>query len=656
MKTILIRTGLFLGIALMSVTILLAGAFQWKKHIREKNVINSLSFADEYLAGGEPGRVLRLVDEYRATRGEFPEYEDKWVEVELQAAAQMPDNQRLEMIYHEYPVIFADNPDSGLVLARYFLMRGRYSQYDLLRKQCIGAQVSHNDTWLILDADKELQMGNKAKALEILQNMPRRSSGEAARLVRIALILSESQPEKSFQYMREAIEHEPENPEISLAMANFLERQGLMAEARNLYVAATLKAENNPFFADQLAEYYIRTGKYSHAISTWQSIPDDLLGPMQLMKMMAWSKLTIPGQVFDSEKYAISILRYSDEWTPAFSLLGGQKDINLDELSDTNAIYGHPLFLWSQMIDDLKSGNYQAAYTKLLDKYGAFSSVHPEMALALLTVLEMRSGQISPSVMTYVRMYKDKPNIHMNVAIRHLIQDCELLCSNDVSHGSTDKSIQQFWSSENIFALLFSSVGWSGAADQWYKEKSVRDEIGQLPSWAAYAHIKSLLSARNYGSDYNLIELFPPSINDTSLKLLRAEIYLANQDYVPALKGLAEISQLPNDFGVRAGWLTGLLYLERGRLEDVEKLIHSSLHFRESTRGREIEAKLMLARSDTSTAMAIYNSIRDKSPEAQAFLLNHYQKTGDSDQAQKILEEIQSSNINEPALWNLVSR
>jgi len=145
-------------------------------------------------------------------------------------------------------------------LAKSELLSQDYEAYDKLRSEWRNSSANPA-AWAFLDADKAVLMGKSEDAVKLLTDLKCKGSCETDRLVKLAALHLQNEPQKAWDYLSEAAENDQTNPDIHLYRASMLETANLPHLAAEEYLSAIEKCQNAPYFKEALSDLYCRFAK-----------------------------------------------------------------------------------------------------------------------------------------------------------------------------------------------------------------------------------------------------------------------------------------------------------------------------------------------------------------------------------------------------------
>jgi len=581
----------------------LFGLRAWRAQVMQRQEQHALKTAWQLIHDGRSADALGIVSAISKPGSTLD-----WAAVEVAALTGIRDLPRLSVIYQNTPQRILTNEEASVLIARGFVSSRQSSDFLHVRNLWRGHE-KEPDLWLILDADALLLQGKPLDAEKLLKSQKLAGTADADRLTRLALIVAGRDMPQAWQYINEASQVDPHNPDIRSFRGQILEAAGHPGEARVEYVAAVIAQTNNPVLRDDLAEFYRRQGEYDLALQTWREAIGQPAYDYQWLKAAFWGKVIQPVPLAvdkvdagDLQPLAQWVISLPDDtfWnTNSFTLLTQSQRYRSDR---------QELF-WLQLIDLLKNHHDKDAFSLL--KFNSFRSrsFHPDLEAALMRILSWRLDHaFSPADYTYVSSVPAKDR-HQFYTTLDALARAEL--SGDSKPLPAD--LQNLLRGPDVWSAAFLAAGWREAALQLYSNS----DPSAYPDWFAYG-LAQVIRA-NRGNQPALTFLATRKATPV-IDLLQAEIMLSAGQTQPALNKLAVLAPQNSSVGFRASYLLALADLDLKKYDDARAYIARQPLLAGDVTGRELVARIALREGNIALASQLYHALAKDSIEARIFL------------------------------------
>jgi len=584
------------------------GFFSWREHVITSQDERSYRLAADLLDQSRPGEALAIIRSFDRSRDDHEH--EKWLSLEIQSLVRLKNIHRLLYLYEHYTDIFSRHEEASLLIARALIQLKNMEVYSHLRDQW-RSHEQHKELWFVLDADRLILEGKTGEAIEMLNSSSFEGKADCARLTRLALLTAPEDLNGAWKLLEDAKNKDPYNQDVRSFRAQILEGIGKLHLARIEYVAAHIADPDNLILRDQLAEFYRRTGNHALAIQTWK----DTLAPPSLayiwIKTLFWSRVSRPiDYAWDTGERPSGRMQ---------DLVDFLVDLPEDRFWDDKSFEKIPSsyeyaearqeIYWLRIIQTLKDGSEFKAL-ELIKKLSNTSNVYDqELCSALESILVYRRWGVLLSENTY--KVKKHPPRHQ------FFDELKRLSSRDDSSSPTKKipvDLDALMNSHEAFSAAFMAAGWLETSLFLHGTGPVPDD---LPDWFAYGITQAYRYNRGNQAamDFALQQKTSPS-----LEILIAELLIAQGRAEDAFKRLKPYIKLDSDIGYRAAWIASLSRLDMGDLRGSEDTVMLNPKLSSGTAGKEILAKIALARGDMQRADALYSSLEESSTEAKVYL------------------------------------
>lgn len=612
------KTGELLPFVLIAACGIGAFAFyQYEVHtklnreVRLQNSASALNDAEEHLKRGHPGHALDLLNQYAPT--EESTLEPRWKKLVLKSAAALHDDPLLLSLWNQDPALFKDQENLTLRIAAYAI-----SQNDLKTYRDIDAswkQKGRSKEWIILYADALLLQDRAQEAFGLLEHSTFEGDLESERLIRLALLNEKEHPEIAWNYLLKALAKNPERADLRLYRAQLLESSDHPELAKAEYTAAYTTNSQDPFYKEELIDYYLRHQKMKQASdflqATLKSQTSDKLWlrALFLNKVYQPSKLNLAAASLPSGlntpfvRYLLAIPE-TEFWDE--SLLTTQPAV--ERIAEKIPEAG-----WLRVFEDLKIGNEANALDVLVN--------NPDMA-ELNPALYKGLQQLILFQHPYLKQQPPSPaalNASEHPVFRAL------------SEQEIPKEYQALLSSKEAYAILALASGWYEAAlnlQHWYPNKPqyFTKLPPELPRWVVYGFAQAL--AQNRPSD-DALHFIHKQTMTPQLAVLAGELYLHRGDLDIAEKILQPYAMTHSLIGEKSALLLSQIYIKKGQPNQARLVISNQPALANSTTGKESLARLELLQGNPGQAEKIYSALADVSSEAKSFLAKKAYQAGD---------------------------
>lgn len=483
------------------------------------------------------------------------------------------------------------------------------------------------------------------EAIARLQDNHFKSKNETARLVRLAVLHVVEDPKRALDYLSEAIQNDPKNPDLYTFQASLGESLNHDEMISANYILAIQHDPKNPYRREQLADFYLRSRQYKHALEILQDTMNAPSLDSIWLKTVFWNRLTIPlkesweeqdipeGNLKNLVSYMLS-LPTGIYWNQqAFNKLR-DREAYLSKRQET---------FWLQLLSALRTGQEDVALTLLNENIFHYTSWAPDLEKSLKTLLNYRllqqeSSHQTPSLLTPLDGYSETP--------QQLLQLLAKLSEvpNDQISSAIPYALKDYLLSQEAFTMPFLAVGWTEAAIQLHALERFQDTF---PSWIAEATTVALNQNRGSKVALSFALTQKPS---PSLSLLIAELALSANEKQIAFNVLKEIYTKNDESAPKAALILGQFLLENNNLSDAKKAILAQPALRNHTSARETLARIALQEGDVKKAYLLYLEVENHSSEAKSFLARKAFADREWKKARELTEDLLRTHPENPIL------
>lgn len=578
--------------------------------------------AERLLNAKQPKPALAIIDKYQqrfASDGEVPQ---KWVELFVKGSVATQSPERILWLYEQYPRAVEKNEDAALVVADVLIKIARTNDYVELREKWKGRE-GRPEIWFVLDADKQLIDGDRAAAIAFLNTKSFEGSKDIPRLIRLALLSVEENPRMSWEYLTEAYQKDPENPEVRSYRARLLEAVGKTPLALTEYLAAARLAPESIVMRDQLAEFYRRHGRYKLALKVWEDGLDNPLSDFVWLKSWFWTRMATPTEFkFDASKVPQGELKPLIEFLLSLKPDQFWDTEKFEAVTDGNRfLQGQQATFWLRLAQALKDGKDDKALELL--QYNHFNPVswNSELETLLKRVLTYRkSGTLvldSSQTKDLAKAAADEQGVTPLADQRHpFFTELESLAAKQAADGKVEipAELLALIKSNEAFSASFLATGWLQAALELNKDTILPED---MPDWFAYGLTQAL---RYNQGNLQALDFATKQKQTPALTLLIGELLISTDSPDAGLEKLLPLTKLQDDVGFRATWLAALLYVEREQFDKAKEMINSNPRLTQDVLGREALARISLLEGNADQADKLYSALEGESWEAKSYL------------------------------------
>ncbi|MCB1111254.1 MAG: hypothetical protein H7A37_06595 [Chlamydiales bacterium] len=570
------------------------------------------------------GTINKYRDLFRSNAQEMPE--QNWLVLTIQALKTIPNNGAyLLLLYQQFPEGFENDEEAATQVGQALLAQEKVDGYRQLRKKWADSS-DQQQIWFLLDADALVKEGKQNEAVNHLLSRTFEGNQDVPRLLRLALLSANVDLEKSWNYLREAMEKDPGNSDIRSFRAQILERIGKLAMARAEYIAAWQSNPNDEALLDQLADFYFRHGQLAWAIQTWKEGLELTGSEQDWIKAWFWSRVAHPSGIQWDEIYPTvgeltPLILYFQQLPPgvywddkAFdSILGNKHYLQYQQST-----------FWLRLLQHLKDNHESEAWKLLIYNPFQEQSWDPRILEALKFVLQYRGavGDIPEKQGQVNTAFFDKSQEHQ------LFKELKQIASG--KSEEVDPKVLSLLKSDEIYTALFLASGWLEAALQFNKLAIVTKEY---PDWLAFGLVQALRYERGnqIALDFALKQEQTPA-----MQLLIGELLLESGNPSAALEKLMPLVSQSDAVGMRAALLVSGVEAQQGNYEEAKRVVKENPMLIDDVLGKEAMAHLAILEGDTGSAEKIYEEIVDQSEAAQYYFLQKAITVKNWDEAERI--------------------
>lgn len=571
-----------------------------------------LQIAEDLIKSNQADDALKIIYKHKKEIELFSDSGKKWAELYIQANEQNKDSAQLAALYEFFPQSFNGHEKAVLLVAENFLVNTKTREYQKLRDEWKGKET-RKDAWLILDSDLFLLQGKKTEAIELLSSESFEGKADTPRLIRLALLNVTENPKMAWDFLQEAFQKDPTNPDIRSYRAKLLEAVGKNSLAVTEYIAAIQTDPKNIYLKDQLAEFLLRNKQYPQALQIWT---ENLKAPsidLVWIKDLFWSKVLTPVK-FDFTSITPPQSKLQGYIDYLINLKPGQywDKTSFDKLPEAaRLLKTQQTTFWLRLVQAFKDKNEDEALSLLNSNIFNSISVNPALELGLKRIINYRKNgtlqlpEDSSQVANLQLLQNQNQNQSFFDKLNNLAKDREAKIPPD---------IEALLKSDLAIPAAFLSTDWYEVALQLNQTKVIPDN---MPDWVAYGF--TLATQANRGA-MEALEFATKQHPSPSLSLITAELLIGSGSADAAIDILTKLAPKDDLSGARASWLLAMVYIEKGKLKEARETVNNSPLLVKEVLGQETLAKIALLEKNDALADQIYTSIEKNSPEAKSYL------------------------------------
>lgn len=606
--------------------------------------------ARELLNNSKPEEALEIIKEYSNSIDNTTETGKQWIDLLIRASESTLNFSQLVVLYEYYPKAFDSHEKASMIVGEIYINTNKFKEYQDLRDNWKGRETKP-ETWFVLDGDKLFLEGKRKESIDFLNSKTFPGKTDTSRLVRLALMYSYEEPNKAWDYLNQAYQKDPENPEIRSYRAKLLETYGKNNLALIEYLAAIQTDPKNVYLRDQLAEFYLRQKQYPQALMVWlESLKPPSLDAIWV-KTFFWSRMVIPVNIdWHSEK--IPEGKFASLATYLINLKPDQywNEKAFDQIPDGNTYLKQvQVTFWLRLVDALQRGDEKGAAELL--QYNPFQTVswNPELETALTRILNYRrSGKFKSDTADQPVTFEDakapvQPT-NPETKFSHILFAQLDQLANEKGDPNIPEDLKELLQGKEAFTAAFLAAGWNEAALALH-------QLAVLPSdYPDWVPVLITQAYRLNKSNEQALKFALAQKQTPGLSLMIGELMVSNKDFDAALDKLTPLTKLEGEIGYTASWLVSLIYIDKGQYDQAKAAIEAQPTLNKDVLGKEIMARIALLQGNTAAAEGIYNSIATTSSEAKSYLAKKAFEQKDWKKAREITEELLRDYPTNPML------
>lgn len=468
--------------------------------------VANLQLAESYFKKAQYDLVSELILHHQDSIFQKSDIGEEWLNLLVRTSEKTFDVPQLVLINDYDKEALARNENASLLVAESLLINEKNHEYEILREKWRGRE-SKLHTWAILDADHLLLQGEYREGAKLLETKLN-GKDEIARLIRLSLLNVAENPDKALLYLNEAQKLDPTDVDVFLYQTKILEKLKRFDEALEVYTNAIIQNPKTIFMQDQLADFYIRQGKYSEAIKTWEKILSITLKDDDYIQGEAFVKLYFFDRMLHGQKN--NWKKYEPLKTPLKPLIAylldlkneefvnHEKFMNLEKreqyLDQIQVVY------WLSFLDALKSKDQNEALQLIVNSPFKENSIDKSLEMYVLQAIHFRETGSLLNMETVIAA-NEHPLLQ---ALR--------------SENTLTEDIQALIRSEEIFSSILLANGWTHAALDLHKMEVIPDHF---PKWLK---MELVLAMRKTLGDEAALQFASKQSQDAHLNMIAQEM------------------------------------------------------------------------------------------------------------------------------------
>lgn len=591
----------------------------------------------ELLNNSKPEEAIVIIQQYSDEIDNRTEEGREWLDLLIRASEATLNTPQLLVLYEYYPKAFDGHEKAALLIGNLFVASGRTRDYQALRDNWKGRETQP-ETWFVLDGDKLLAEGKRKEAIDFLNSKNFPGKADTSRLVRLALFYIFEQPKQAWEYLDQAYQKDPENPEIRSYRAKLLETLGRPNLALIEYAGALQSDPNNLYLRDQLADFYLRNKQVTQALQIWQ---ENLKAPSLdfiWIKTLFWNKVAQPvnfdwkgvqpphGKLDPLVQYLLA-LKPDQFWDAAAfeNVKEGSTYLKTQQVT-----------FWLRLLQLLKDGKEKEAGDLL--KFNPFQTIswNPQLENALKKIISYRTtGYFVPETQLEESQSKQEETANKPiVTAENVLFYSQLEGLAKAKPGVVPEDLQALLKGPEAFTAALLSTGWNEAALQLHQLTVIPQNY---PSWFTTELTQAIRLNRGIPQALEFATLQNPT---PQLSLLIGELLIASQSPDAALEHLTKLMHDEGEIGLRAAWLVSMINIEKGNFAEAKDALAAQPKLEKEVVGQETLARIALLEGNTELANKLYSALEEKSAEAKSYLARKAFAEKDWKRARDLTEQL----------------
>ncbi len=636
------KPAIVIGFLLLAAILVLAGIEWWTGGaLSGRRERNEYAYAQKLIAENKIWKAQGIINRYTSEYSEDPKGHPDWLSLAIITLSKTPeDSKKLLSLYTTYPKAF-NNQDEKVILAlaSQLILQRNYEDYQNLKKEW-ASKTKDPAMWLSLDSDVLVTQDKRQEAIDLLKSKTFNGPQDLPRLVRLGILTGKENLGNTWNYLNEAAEKDPKNPDVRVYRAQILEQINKLPLARLEYISAIQADPKNPKTYDQLAEFFRRHGQFQAALAVWNlALP--LEGSDEIwVKTLFWNKVSVPYKI-EWDK----LTPPDGKYTALIEYLLSLKPNQFWDAESYQKVPNGQAFVasqqetfWLRLIDALQHDRSGEAADILY--YNPFKNVtwSPVIQDLLEKVITFRkTGAFKKE--NQVTFQTDTPESKQSKETfdHPFIRQLDQLSSHTPMELSKDimpNDLRNLLMSPEAYSATFLVGGWLNAALSLNKLAVIPNDF---PLWYSYGLTQAI---RFLKGPQQALEFATKQPSSPPLDLLLGELLVTTGNPDAALDKFQQLESYQNEVGYRAVWMSSLIDIDKGRYKEAQEKIDSRPPLANSLVGKETLALIALREGKEADAEKLYLEIVEKSPTAKYYLASKAIKQKNWKQAKAWMQEL----------------
>lgn len=342
------------------------------------------------------------------------------------------------------------------------LENGDMNRY-LALKEIWEPKSEKRSAWFMLEADRLMTANDPDRAKAWLFSENFEGTEDAPRLLHLAILEFDQNPESALSMFRVALETDSDNPELYQKAARQLEKIDRFILAQEAYSKAVSLDPNSARQLLALGEFYLRQGQIPLALLTFKKASLLPSSEKEMSRLAFWSKVVQPFELTAKEGFAAYVLSLPEKvfWDERGSLYE-----TLPE-SRSEARW----LKWLQAISENKGSETPKA--QLSPQLSSNSIIRPDLEAAFLLALNYQKSRKISLASPYAEMLEKTPS-------RGLLKQ---LSSYVRGEKKMPTDLKLLVKSPEIFTALLLDASWDRAALGLNPSETIPEKY---PAWLPY--------------------------------------------------------------------------------------------------------------------------------------------------------------------------
>lgn len=587
---------------------------------------------------GEYSLGTALLEANRKVLFPWFSWSDKWNKLEVDCAEFGNNRLKVLSMFYKVPELIRGSEQCSLWVCRYLLSTTKYKEFDDLRLSWVNKETKKH-LWFNLDYDRLVASEDYEQAREFLFSSKFEGANDSSRLIRCAILTSQTDLRDALEYLSQAEKVAPKDPDIHLFRAQILEAVKDNKGAEFHYIAASCASNQSPFYRSRLGDFYRRRGQVLKAIKIWGKGSEKIRPSYLSRKIHFWNKVVTGIRFAGSEKEKIGVNATMSQYINGleYSKFWDEKAFRESGLS-LQAVRKSQELLWLRKIGYMVAGDDENLRRCLLDNAFEGSSFSDNILGSLMLINSYRRNDI------FVRGNRGNGPTSSKPRVRHSFFDDLSKSEYKFALGEEDfisPELGKFIQGPYAYSACFLAGGWFNVALQLsgYKEGTVLSDFPSLlPLWYRYGIVQAVNQV--FGPERALSFIGNKPMADRELSLVQGELLLATQKVDEGKKILMALTQKDDGVSYRSMFICANLLASEGAHIESTNLILTNSMFASSDTGLKLLARIHHAGGREADAVNCYKKMKENSAEKLGYLAFYANKTGAKSQSNELTRKL----------------